>query len=61
MAAAEKISFQATREILIQDNIPFGEIKTIDRVMQSKTAKEKLTFHSNGERSISHIGFKMIK
>jgi crotonobetainyl-CoA:carnitine CoA-transferase CaiB-like acyl-CoA transferase len=59
--AAEKISFQAIREILIQDNIPFGEIKTIERVMQSKTAQEKLTVHAHGERSISHIGFKMIK
>ena len=61
LASAEKISFQAIREILIQDNIPFGEIKTIERVMQSKTAQEKLTVHAHGERSISHIGFKMIK
>ncbi len=61
LAAAEQISFQTIREHFIKDNVPFGEIKTIDRVMQSKTAKEKLTFHSNGERSIEHIGFKMIK
>ena len=59
--AAQHISFQNIRETLISQSIPFGEVKTIDQVIDSPSALEKITVHQNGERSISHIGFKMIK
>jgi crotonobetainyl-CoA:carnitine CoA-transferase CaiB-like acyl-CoA transferase len=58
---AENISFQYIREKLISQSIPFGEVKTIDRVMESPSALEKIIVHPNGERSVSHVGFNMIK
>jgi crotonobetainyl-CoA:carnitine CoA-transferase CaiB-like acyl-CoA transferase len=59
--AAESISFPTIRESLIGHSVPFGEVKTIDRVMGSTSAREKITVHSNGERSVSHVGFNIIK
>jgi crotonobetainyl-CoA:carnitine CoA-transferase CaiB-like acyl-CoA transferase len=59
--AAENISFQNIRETLISQSIPFGEVKTIDQVMESPGALGKIIVHPNGERSVSHIGFNMIK
>ena len=61
MAAAEKISFQTIRESLISHSVPFGEVKTINRVMGSTSAHEKIIVHPNGERSVSHVGFNMTK
>lgn len=61
MAAAEKILFQSIRESLISHSVPFGEVKTIDRVMGSTSALEKIIVHPNGERSVSHVGFNMTK
>jgi hypothetical protein len=29
--------------------------------MESTSAREKITVHPNGERSVSHVGFNIIK
>ncbi len=59
--AASQLSFSTLRSIFIQENIPFGEVKSIDQVMKSKTASERVIIHPKGERSISQIGFNFIK
>lgn len=59
--AASQLSFFTLRNIFIEENIPFGEVKSIDQVMKGKTASERVIIHPKGERSISQIGFNFIK
>ena len=59
--AAHQLSFSEVRDIFIEKNIPFGEVKSIEQVMKGKTALERMIEHPNGERSISQIGFSFFR
>lgn len=59
--AAHQLTFSSVRDIFIQKNIPYGEVKSIDQVMKGKTALERMIIHPTGEQSISQIGFGFIR
>ncbi|MEN9332908.1 MAG: hypothetical protein RLY35_88 [Bacteroidota bacterium] len=59
--ASKNFAFHEIRQKMITKNIPFGQIKDLSEVMQSKAANEKIMLQENGNRSLSHIGFRIIK